>query len=71
MDLRGAGLRVTVSDEARSIRSQLNAANRSGALRAVILGPDEFSRKVAKVKDMGTGDEREVALDHLVSELNR
>jgi histidyl-tRNA synthetase len=69
MDLRNSGLRVTVSDDARSMRSQMNEANRLGAVRAVILGPDEVSRKVAKVKDMESGQEREIAFDALVAEL--
>jgi histidyl-tRNA synthetase len=69
MDLRKAGLRVTVSDDARSMRSQMNEANRLGAARAVILGPDEVSRKVAKVKDMASGEEREIGFGDLVKEL--
>jgi histidyl-tRNA synthetase len=69
LDLRKRGLRVTFSDEARSMRSQLNEANRLGASRVVILGPDEVSRSVAKVKEMASGDEREIALKDLVGEL--
>jgi histidyl-tRNA synthetase len=70
MDLRRAGLRVTVSDDARSMRSQMREAERLGAARVVILGPDEVSRRVAKIKDMGTGEEREVALDQLTKEFS-
>ncbi len=70
MDLRQQGLRVTVSDAARSMRSQMREAERLGARAAVILGPDEVSRRVAKIKDMGTGEEKEVALDDLTKELS-
>jgi histidyl-tRNA synthetase len=69
MDLRRAGLRVTVSDEARSLRSQLREADRLKAVSAVILGPDEVAKKVATVRDLSSGEQREVALDELVSEL--
>ena len=69
MDLRRAGMRVTVSDDARSMRSQMNEANRLGAARVIILGPDEVSRQVAKVKQMDTGDETEVAFGDLVGAL--
>ncbi len=69
MDLRRAGLRVTMSDEPRSMRSQLREADRLGARSVVILGPDEVSKQVAKVKDMDSGDERSVALADLVKEL--
>jgi histidyl-tRNA synthetase len=70
MDLRKAKLRVTVSDDARSMRSQMNEANRLGALQVVILGPDEVSRNVAKVKDMASGTEREIPFGDLVEELS-
>jgi histidyl-tRNA synthetase len=70
-DLRRGGLRVTVSDEAKSFKSQFRHAERLGAARVVILGSDEIARRVAKVKDMSSGDEREVLLDDLVKELKR
>jgi histidyl-tRNA synthetase len=69
MDLRRAGLRVTLSDEAKSLRSQLREANRLGARTALILGPDEVSRRVATVRDMESSEQREIALDRLVAEL--
>ncbi len=68
-DLRRAGLRVTVSDEAKSMKSQLRGADKAGARRAVILGTDEVSKRVATVREMGTGEQREVALDQLVAVL--
>ncbi len=68
-DLRRAGLRVAMSDEAKSFRSQLRSAERLGARTVVIVGADEVARRVAKIKDMMSGDEREVALDGLVKEL--
>jgi histidyl-tRNA synthetase len=70
LDLRTAGLRVTVSDEAKSMRSQLRHVDRLGAKVAVILGPDEVSRQVAKVKNMESGTEREVPFGELVRELS-
>jgi histidyl-tRNA synthetase len=70
LDLRRAGLRVTVADEAKSMRAQLRAADRSGAKRAVILGGDEVAKGVATVKELETGEQREVALDTLVRELS-
>ena len=69
MDLRAKGLRVTVSDEARSLKSQLREADRLGAARVVILGPDEVSKRVATVRELDSGAQREVPLDALVKEL--
>lgn len=70
LDLRRAGLRVIMSDEPKSLRSQLRAADKLGAAHAVILGPDEVAKGVATVRDMSSGDQREVSLDRLVQELS-
>lgn len=70
IDLRRAGLRVVCADEAKSLRAQLRVADRMGAVRAVILGPDEVQRGVATIRDMTTGDQREVALSGLVEDLS-
>ncbi len=70
MDLRRAGSRVTVSDEARSMRSQLREADRLGALRVAILGSDEAARRVVTVRDLDSGEQREVSFDDLVKELS-
>lgn len=70
LDLRKAGLRVLVADEPKSMKSALRAADRSGAARAVILGADEIAKRVATVKDLARGEQREVALDALVKELS-
>lgn len=69
LDLRNAGLRVTVSDETRSLRAQLRAADRYGAARAVILGPDEVRRGVATVRDLAAGTQDEIPLKDLVGKL--
>ena len=68
-DLRRAGKRVAISDEPRSFKSMLRQAERLGAPTVVILGSDEVARRVAKIKNMESGDEREVPLDGLVKEL--
>ncbi len=70
LDLRKAGLRVVVSDAAKSMQAQMRSANRLGARNVVILGPDEVSKQVAKMKNMTSGDEREIAFADLVKELS-
>jgi histidyl-tRNA synthetase len=68
-DLRRAGLRVAMSDEAKPLRPQLRAADKLGATRVVILGPDEITNKEATVREMGDGSERKIALSEIVAEL--
>ena len=71
LDFRKAGLRVTLADEPKSMRAQLRAADKSGAEKAVIFGADEVARSVATVKDLASGEQREVAFDTLVAELTK
>jgi histidyl-tRNA synthetase len=70
LDLRAAGLRVLVSDEAKSLKAQLRAADRVGAAKVVILGPDEVAKRIATVRDLSSGEQREVALAGLGKELS-
>jgi histidyl-tRNA synthetase len=60
--LRARGLGVEYALRPQSIRKQLELAATRGAVRAVILGPDERKAKVAVVRDLETGQQRKVAL---------
>ncbi len=67
--LRAAGHRVEPAFGDRSLRRMLEFAGKGGAERVVIVGEDEWGRGAALVRDMNTGDQREVPLDGLVDEL--
>jgi histidyl-tRNA synthetase len=54
-ELRRAGLRAQADYEARSVRSQMNRANRLGASRVAIIGESELADKTVTVKDMAGG----------------
>jgi histidyl-tRNA synthetase len=47
----------------------MERANRSGARAAVILGAEEAARGVAQLKDLVSGEQREVSLADLVTAL--
>ena len=47
----------------------MERANRSGARAAIILGAEEAARGIAQLKDLVSGDQREVPLDDLVTVL--
>jgi histidyl-tRNA synthetase len=64
--LREQGRRATFDYSARGLGRQLKAANQAGALRAIVLGPDEVAQGTARVRDMKSGEEREVSLDSLL-----
>lgn len=62
-----AGLResfpVEMDYQGRSLKAQMKEAGKLGARCAVILGDDEVARGVAAVRDMTTGEQREVATE--------
>ncbi len=63
--LRDAGHSVAYTLRQVSVGKQFKDANSRNARRTVVLGPDEVGRGVAVVRSMGSGEEREVALDEL------
>ena len=75
-DLRDIAVRVAaalrLSDrtvdlvlEDKKMKWAFKDAERVGAKRLVLLAPDEWSRKMIKVKDLETGEEKEVSLKDL------
>ena len=67
--MRQAGLAAAGTYGDRSFGAQMKAANASGAKFALILGADELNAGQASLKDMATGEQRAVPLDHLVPEI--
>ena len=58
-------------DATKSIGDQLGYASGKKIPLAVIIGPDETARKVAKLKDMRNGKQEEVAVADLVSRIKK
>ena len=69
-DLRGAGLCADLAFRG-NVSKRLKRANRTGAVCAVLLGGDEAARGNVTVRDLGTGDQQEVAQDGLLDHLKR
>jgi len=66
-ELRTGGLSADRAYGARSMKRQMELANRAGAAWAVILGRDEAARGVVKAKDMATGAEQDVRSDEIAA----
>jgi len=66
-ELRRAGFRADLDLAGRSMKGQMKQANRTGAAKAVVLDEDG----TAKLRDMETGDQEEIALGGLVEALSR
>ena len=67
--LRGAGLRVDLEHRAVGVKAQLKRADKLRARASLVLGDDELASGRAKLRDMTSGAEREVALADLAVEL--
>jgi histidyl-tRNA synthetase len=65
-DLRRAGLWVETDWAGGSLKSQLRRADRLGARRVLVLGPEELARSAGMLKDMDTKEQTDVALDRAV-----
>ena len=63
--LRRAGIAVDVGFRG-NLKKRMKYANRVSARAAVILGDDEVARQVAKLRNLDTGEERDVPIDQLV-----
>ncbi|MBE3569887.1 MAG: histidine--tRNA ligase [Bacillales bacterium] len=68
-DLRQAGIRADKDYQDRKMKAQLKQADRLGARFAAILGEDELKKQVVILKQMETGEQKEVPIDRLASEL--
>ncbi len=66
--LRGAGIRAEMAYRG-NLKRRMERANRIGARAAVIIGEAELARGVAQVKDLGSGEQQEVALPDLPARL--
>ena len=64
--LRAAGHSVMYSLRPQGVGKQLKAANRAGAGRAVIIGPDELAIASATVRDLKTGSQETRPLQSLL-----
>jgi histidyl-tRNA synthetase len=68
--LREAGLTCESDLRGRSLKAMMRHAGQIGARRAVIVGEREHAAGLATVRDMESGEQREVPLGSLVEELS-
>jgi histidyl-tRNA synthetase len=66
--LRKAGIAVE-QDYRGNMKRRMQRANKLNARAAVIIGDDELAKGVAQLKDLDSGEQREVALGKLVEAL--
>ena len=60
--LRAEGVACDLDYADRSAKGQFRQADRSGAAFAAVLGEDELARGICTLRDMASGEEREVSV---------
>jgi histidyl-tRNA synthetase len=68
-DLRQAGLRGEAAFEAKSMKSQMRSADKSGARHVLILGGDELAQGTVTVKNLATGEQETISMDRAAERL--
>jgi len=68
---REKGIAADMDYAGKSLKAQLKMADRLGAKYVYLLGADELAKGSAALKDMGTGEQKEVVFDDLLKELRR
>ena len=66
-DMREEGFSALLDLNQRSVRAQMEYADKLGAKFNVVIGDNEVENKIAKLKNMQTGEETEINLDTFVS----
>ena len=64
-ELRAAGVKAECDHMVRSAKAQFKYAGKLGARFVAMLGEDELTRGVARLKNMDTGEERDVEIEDL------
>ena len=68
-ELRNKGIAAEIYPESAKMKKQMEYANRRGIPYVVIIGSNELERKVATLKDMRSGEQRELSFEELVAAL--
>lgn len=66
-DMREEGFSALLDLNQRSVRAQMKYADKLGAKFNVVIGDNEVENKIAKLKNMQTGEETEINLNTFVS----
>ncbi|MCD6512407.1 MAG: histidine--tRNA ligase [Thermoplasmata archaeon] len=67
--LRKEGIKAEMDLMARNIKKSLDYANRKGISKVVIIAPDEWERGEVIIKDMKSGEQKNVGINELFNRL--
>ncbi|MFE3052113.1 histidine--tRNA ligase [Nocardia sp. NPDC059239] len=68
-ELRRAGIRIDLAYGGRGMKGAMKAADKSGAQLALVLGDREVAEGQIGLKDLSTGEQRQIPLDEAVAQV--
>jgi histidyl-tRNA synthetase len=69
--LRNEGFRTEIDYLDRSVGSHMKSADRMNAEYTIIIGEDELNNNSATIRNMKSGDEKEIQLSNLLEEMKK
>ncbi|MBI5737493.1 MAG: ATP phosphoribosyltransferase regulatory subunit, partial [Mycolicibacterium neoaurum] len=69
--LRANGIRVDLAYGDRSLKASMRGADRSGAVLALVAGDRDIDAGTVGVKDLGSGEQVDIAIDAVAAEVLR
>jgi len=69
--LRADGIPAQVDYDARKVKGQFKSADAAQAACCIIIGPDELTKGVYSLKNLATGEQREVSSDTVSAEVRK
>jgi histidyl-tRNA synthetase len=69
--LRNQGFRTEIDYLGRGVGSQMKSADRMNAEYTIIIGEDELNNNSATIRNMKSGDEKEIKLSNLLEEMKK
>jgi len=67
--LRADGVPAQVDYDARKVKGQFRSADAAQAACCIVIGPDELAKGIYSLKDLATGEQREVPSDAISGEV--
>ena len=64
-ELRNKGISASIDLNKRSLSKQLDYANKLGVAFTIIVGPEELKEGKVRLRNMKTGEEKEIGLNEL------
>ncbi|MEN9735337.1 MAG: hypothetical protein RL129_47 [Actinomycetota bacterium] len=69
-DLRAAGISADMAYGDRALKGSMKAADKAGAKFSLVIGSDEMKSGLAQLKNMNSGEEKEVRISELKNQFN-